>query len=73
MASAKRKRASEDIQPYISPRDLAERWRSTRSTVDRIAKRAGFTRVCLGTGKNGIVRYLREEAEAFEISRTFQA
>jgi hypothetical protein len=55
--------------PYLSPRELAERWRCSRSSVDRIARRAGLHRVCLGHGRNGIVRYLRKEVIAFEDAR----
>lgn len=55
--------------PYLTPRELAERWRCARSSVDRIARRAGFTRECLGDGRNGMVRYLREEVVAYEESR----
>ena len=54
---------------YISPRELAQRWRCSRSSVDRIARRAGFGRLCLGEGHNGMVRYLRKEVEAYEQSR----
>ena len=55
--------------PYISPRELASRWRCSRSTVDRIARREEFTRVCLGTGDNGIIRYLMKEVIAYEEDR----
>ena len=55
--------------PYISPRELAARWRCSRSTVDRIARREEFTRVCLGTGDNGIIRYLMKEVIAYEEDR----
>ena len=54
---------------YLSPRDLATRWRCSRSTVDRIAEREGLTRLCLGEGRSGIIRYLREEVEELEESR----
>ncbi len=54
---------------YFSPKELAERWRCARSSVDRIARRAGLKRLCLGEGRNGIVRFLREEVEAYEASR----
>ena len=37
--------------PYIAPKELAERWQCGRSSVDRIARRAGMTRLCLGEGK----------------------
>lgn len=55
--------------PYISPKELAARWRCGRSSVDRIAQLAGMTRLCLGYGKNGTVRYLLKEVEAYEQSR----
>ena len=55
--------------PYIAPRELALRWRCARSSVDRIARRAGLRRVCLGGGTRGMVRYLREEVERYEQSR----
>ena len=55
--------------PYVAPNELAERWRGARSSVDPIARRAGLTRLCLGDGKNGMVRYVRKEVEAYEASR----
>ena len=54
---------------YLSPKELQERWRCSRTSVDRIARRAGLTRLCLGEGRNGIVRYSRKEVEAFEAKR----
>jgi len=54
---------------YLSPKELQERWRCSRSSVDRIARRACLTRLCLGEGRNGIVRYSRKEVEAFEEKR----
>ena len=67
-AESSKKTASES--PYLSPRELAERWRCSRSSVDRIARRAGLKRFCLGEGRNGIVRFLRKEVEVFEESRS---
>ena len=55
--------------PYLSPKELQDRWRCSRSSVDRIARRAGLTRLCLGEGRNGIVRYSRKEVEALELKR----
>lgn len=55
--------------PFISPKELAARWCCGRSSVDRIARRAGITRVYLGEGKNGMVRYVRKEVEAYEVNR----
>lgn len=55
--------------PYLSPKELAARWRCSRSSVDRIAQRAGLSRLFLGEGRNGIVRYIREEVEAYEATR----
>jgi hypothetical protein len=58
-----------ESSPYLSPKELAQRWRCSRSSVDRIAQRAGLSRLCLGEGRNGIVRYIRKEVEAYEASR----
>ena len=55
--------------PYFSAKELAERWRCARSSVDRIVRRAGMRRVLLGGGNRGMVRYLREEVERYENSR----
>lgn len=55
--------------PYISAKDLSARWQCARSSVDRIARREGLKRLYLGNGKNGIVRFLRKEVEAYEASR----
>ena len=55
--------------PYISPKELAERWVCSRSSVDRIARRAGLSRLCIGEGKNGSIRYLRKEVNAYEEER----
>ena len=57
------------MSPYVSARELAERWRCSRSSVDRIARRASLKRLYLGRGRNGIVRFLRKEVEALEESR----
>lgn len=59
----------QDISPYVSPKELASRWRCSRSSIDRIARRAGFIRLCLGEGKNGTVRYIRKEVEDYEAQR----
>ena len=56
--------------PYISPRELVKRWKCSRSSVDRIAQRAGLRRVCLVEGRNGLIRYIRKEVEAYEAQRT---
>ena len=65
--------AAPDSSAYLSPKDLADRWRCSRPTVARIAERAGLRRFCLGEGRNGIVRYLRKEVEAYEASRCVQS
>ncbi|MGA2442009.1 MAG: hypothetical protein ABSH08_13725 [Tepidisphaeraceae bacterium] len=57
------------LSEYISPKEMAQRRQCARSSVDRIARRNHFTRLCLGEGKNGMVRYLRKEVEAYEASR----
>ncbi len=55
-----------ETRPYFSPNELAERWQCSRSSVDRIARRAGLKRLCLGNGKNGTIRYLKKEVIAYE-------
>ena len=60
-----------NTNPFVSPKELAERWRCARSSVDRIVRRAGLTRVCLGEGKNGIVRFIRKEVEEYEDVRRY--
>ena len=68
--ATRRRSASENLEPpFISPKELAQRWRCSRSSVDRIARRAGLTRLCLGEGENGMVRYLRKEVVAYEENR----
>lgn len=57
---------------YVSPRRLAERWDCSRTTAQRIANRAGITRVFLGEGRNGTVRYRLDEIEAYEKKRLSQ-
>lgn len=58
------------VEPtYITPKELAKRWGCSRSSVDRYARMAGLTRLCLGYGKNGSVRYLRKEVLAYEQER----
>ena len=60
-------RADGGTQPiYISPKELKYRWQCSRTQVDRIARREGLTRVLLGSGRNGMVRYVREEIESLE-------
>ena len=51
---------------YIAPKELMLRWCCSRSQVDRIARREGLTRLLLGTGRNGMVRYVRSEVAALE-------
>ena len=63
------KETEEHHDPYLSPRELAVRWKCARSTADRIVTQAGLTKVLLGEGKNGMVRYLKEEVAAYEFSR----
>lgn len=59
-----------DSSPYFSPRDLAERWRCSRTTVQRIVTQARIGKVILGNGKHGSVRYVRADVEAYERARS---
>lgn len=54
---------------FLSPRQLAERWNCAPSTAQRIARNAGIAKYCLGEGRNGTVRYLLSEVEAYEEER----
>jgi hypothetical protein len=65
---ARGNQSSAESSPYVSGNELAERWQCSRSSVERIARRAGLTRLCLGEGRNGIVRHFREELEAYAAS-----
>ena len=56
----------------MAAQKVAERWDCAVSTVHRIAHRQGFRRVCLGHGRNGMVRYLTAEIEAYEAARQTQ-
>ncbi|MFB3429622.1 MAG: hypothetical protein ABL309_01750 [Phycisphaerales bacterium] len=60
---------AEPASPFVAPKELAERWRCSRSSVDRIAERAGLKRLYLGVGQRGMVRYIREEVGRYEESR----
>jgi hypothetical protein len=51
---------------YAAPKDLSLRWKCSRSSVDRIARRANLTRLILGDGRNGMVRFLWSEVLAYE-------
>lgn len=54
---------------YLTPNELAIRWKCSRTSVDRYTKDAGFTRFYLGNGKNSAVRFLRKEVIAYEKER----
>ena len=56
-------------QTLVSPKELASRWQCSRTQVDRIARREGLTRLMLGEGRNGMVRFVLREVEAFESRR----
>ncbi len=58
-----------DSTLYVAPRRLAERWDCSRTTAQRIADRAGITKVYLGEGRNGTVRYRLDEIQAYEEAR----
>jgi hypothetical protein len=63
----------ENPSPYVSPKELSQRWKCSRSSVDRFARRAGLTRLNLGEGKNGTVRFVREEVFEYEAKRRIKA
>lgn len=57
---------------FISPKELMLRWDCARSTVDKITKRQGMSRMYLGEGTNGMVRLIRAEVEDFETKQTIR-
>lgn len=57
------------ISEYMTAKEIAERWHCARSSVDRALQRAGLRRFYFGTGRNGMVRYLRREVMDFELKR----
>ncbi|BCG46561.1 hypothetical protein GEOBRER4_n1362 [Citrifermentans bremense] len=69
--ATKETQAKESV--FITPEQLALRWHCARTSVDRIVRRENLSRVCLGTGKNGMVRFLLKEILDYEASRTVQA
>lgn len=67
--STQKKRANSTEQIFISPKELANRWRCARSSADRITRQAGLTRFYLGDGRNGMVRFILKEVEEYEQQR----
>lgn len=57
------------LNPYMSAHELRIRWCCSRSSVDRIARRANIGRVLLGSGRNGMVRYVMADVVKYELSR----
>ena len=53
----------------ISTRELAEQWRCYPSTVSRVLEKAGIRPYFLGSGKNGMKRYRKDEVEVFMARR----
>ena len=54
---------------FLSPRQLAARWDCSPTSAQRIAKKAGIARYCLGDGRNGMVRYRLTEIQTYEEQR----
>ena len=58
-----------DGSEFVSPRELSQRWQCSRSSVDRVARRAGLKRYIFGSGHNGMIRYRRREVVDYEAKR----
>jgi hypothetical protein len=58
--------------PYMSAKEIALLFGCANSSIGRIAGRERFTRLCLGTGKRGMVRYLRSDVEKFVSKRLYK-
>lgn len=54
----------------VSTNQLAQRWQCSATTVRRLTRHARMTRVLLGEGANGTVRYILSEVEAYEDARS---
>jgi len=62
-------RKSPPPSKYVAAKELMVRWQCSRSQVPRIATRLGLRKLLPGEGRNGMVRYLREEVETKEQTR----
>jgi hypothetical protein len=60
----------DDAEVLISPKRAAEMLDVSRSEIDRIADRAGWTRIPLSDAKRGAVRYRLKEVMQFIQNRT---
>jgi hypothetical protein len=54
---------------HVATREPAKRWQCARPGADRSRGASGLTRLCLGDGASGMVRYIRQEVIAYEQSR----
>ncbi|NVN98878.1 MAG: helix-turn-helix domain-containing protein [Geobacteraceae bacterium] len=61
---------TEDVSPFMSAKEIASLLRCSRSSVSRIADRQRFTRLFLGSGERGMVRYMRSDIEKYLSKRT---
>jgi hypothetical protein len=57
------------VAGLISLKTIAEAWDVDRSTARRLLRAAGVTPVVLGRGRNGSIRYRRDEVEQWILSR----
>ena len=55
--------------PFISAREIAQRWSCSASTVHRICQGAGISMARLGGTTGRLVRYNRAEVMRFEGTR----
>jgi hypothetical protein len=52
--------------PWLSARELMQRWKCSRSSVARIAERHGIRRLVFGEDENCMVRYCWADVVRFE-------
>ncbi len=67
--TGKKKKSMQRPDIYISPNELAVRWRCSRSSADRYARAGNVKKLFLGQGKNGGVRYVLQDVVDFEKKR----
>ncbi len=59
----------EKADRMVSLKVIADRWQVDRSTARRILRQAGIRPIILGTGRNGSIRYVVKEIEAWVSTR----
>jgi len=65
-AECARSSGTDSSSQYLSPNDLAARWRISRRSLDRLVQEEGFTKLFLGDARNSSVRFRLDEVLRYE-------